>query len=172
MVNTFPASLCTYPGASGCSRHPSFRTPGGTLTRCAEHKEPGMVAAGRRCDDASLPGGCDTHPSFGMPGGKPNRCVSHKEPDMVRLVGGMCQQPGGCDTHPTFGMPGGKAVRCAAHKAPDMVATYGMKRDTPAKKKRRRDPEPSIPLLDATAEEFNVHSIGDVKIAATWPKPS
>jgi hypothetical protein len=85
---------------------------------------------------------------------------------MVRLVGGMCQRPGGCDTHPTFGMPGGKAVRCAAHKAPDMVATYGMKRDTPAKKKRRRDPEPSIPLLDAAAEEFDVHSIGDVKIAA------
>ena len=54
---------------------------GGPATRCASHKEPGMVnVVSKRCE---YPGGCDKLPNFGNPGGPATRCMALKELDMV-----------------------------------------------------------------------------------------
>ena len=73
---------CDHP--DGCSKRTHFGQPGSPATRCATHKEPGMVSInGKHCNH---PGGCSKEPSFGHPGGPRTRCATHKQPDMVCLI--------------------------------------------------------------------------------------
>ena len=104
----------------GCSKRPCFGLPpvgdeGGNATRCAAHREPGMVDLDRRkkCDL------CDKQPTFGSieAGHQATRCAAHKEPGMQNVVDRRCDL---CDKVPSFGMPGQRAKRCATHKEPGM----------------------------------------------------
>ena len=119
---------CDHP--DGCSTRPSFGLPEGSCTRCATHKEPGMVnLSGKHCDH---PDGCSNAPSFGLPGGSRARCSLHKEPDMVNLCSCQrCDHPDGCSTRPSFGLPGGSRTRCATHKEPEMIDLSGKRCDHP-----------------------------------------
>ena len=105
--------LCEHPD---CTKLPSFRHPGGKVTRCSKHAEQGMVSRIARCDH---PDGCAKSASYRTPGaGRVHRCAEHKAPGMVSCWA-KCEC---CDKLPSLGFPGtGRATRCSRHKEPGMV---------------------------------------------------
>ena len=117
---------CDHP--DGCSKLPRFGIPGSkTRTRCAPHKEDGMVdVVSRKCDH---PDGCSKLPSFGIPGSKiPTRCAAHKEEGMAyNVISRKCDHPDGCSTRPSFCIPGSQIpTRCAVHMEAGMVGSYSL----------------------------------------------
>jgi hypothetical protein len=63
-----------------------FAFKGQKASRCAKHKEPGMVDVIRKKCQHSR---CKKIPIFGVPGGKISHCASHKKLEMVYLYRNM-----------------------------------------------------------------------------------
>lgn len=104
MVNTNKRRDCEQ-----CDKAAAFGIRGVGLTRCFDHKEPGMTAHdGMMCRE------CDKHGSYAVPGSTERYCGTHKDDTMVSIK--KCCVCDLCGKGAVFGNPGDKkATRCATH---------------------------------------------------------
>ena len=100
---------CTAPG---CLTQASYGHPGQKPTRCADHRDPGMMDV--RSKQCTAPG-CVTQPSYGHPGYQPTLCAQHK-----LNVSGVIRNPSKrchCREPATHGIR--EPQRCEQHQIED-----------------------------------------------------
>ncbi len=110
-------------GVDGCARAPRWGVPGGSVTRCGEHREEGYeLGRWYRCVEA----GCQVSRSLGDPSlSGVTHCILHAPAGFVRKHQEGKQErkrkrkrcdADGCGSTPRFGVPGGPVTRCGEHR--------------------------------------------------------